>query len=152
MAKTTIGGGRPFISRLRASLWKTILDFNTQLYRTMYKMDIGEGTRISYRAYLDKTINPRGIHIGSYTEITGGCSILTHDASRQLKGNIWIGDNCFIGIRTIILPNVRIGNGCIIGAGSVVTKDIPDNCVAAGNPARIIKSGISCGHYGRLCK
>ena len=152
MAKTTIGGGRPFISRLRASLWKTILDFNTQLYRTMYKMDIGEGTRISYRAYLDKTINPRGIHIGSYTEITGGCSILTHDAWRQLKGNIWIGDNCFIGIRTIILPNVRIGNGCIIGAGSVVTKDIPDNCVAAGNPARIIKSGISCSHYGRLCK
>lgn len=62
-------------------------------------MDIGNGTRISYRAYLDKTINPQGIHIGSNVEVTSGCSILTHDACRKLKGEIFIGDNCFIGIR-----------------------------------------------------
>lgn len=141
---------KPLISRLRSLVWKNVLDFNTEVYRRLYKMDIGLGTRISYRAYLDKTINPKGIHIGAYTEITGGCSILTHDACRNLKGDVYIGDNCFIGIRSIILPNVRIGNNCIIGAGSVVTKDIPDNCIAAGNPAGIIKTNITCGQYGRI--
>ena len=51
---------------------------------------------------------------------------------------MFIGDNCFIGFGAIILPNVRIGNNCIIGAGTVVTKSIPDNSIAAGNPCRII--------------
>lgn len=141
---------KPIISRLRSAVWSAVLSLNTTIYRKIYKMNIGIGTRISYRSYLDKTINPQGIHIGSYVEITGGCSILTHDASRKIKGDVYIGDNCFIGIRTIILPNVRIGNNCIIGAGSVVTKDVPDNCIAAGNPARIIKTNISCGPYGRM--
>ena len=49
-----------------------------------------------------------------------------------------IGDNVYIGSKCIILPGVRIGNNVVIGAGSVVTKDIPDNSVYAGNPARFI--------------
>lgn len=52
---------------------------------------------------------------------------------------IAIGDGCWIGGGVIILPGVTIGNGVVIGAGSVVTKDIPDNCVAAGNPCRVIR-------------
>lgn len=48
-----------------------------------------------------------------------------------------------IGIRSIILPGVRIGNHVAIGAGSVVVKDIPDHCIAAGNPAKIIKTDIT---------
>ena len=51
-----------------------------------------------------------------------------------------MGDNVYIGVHTVILPGVKIGNNVIIGAGSVVTKDIPDNSVAAGTPARVIKS------------
>lgn len=52
---------------------------------------------------------------------------------------ITIGNDVWIGARVIILPGVHVGNGVVIGAGSVVTKDIPDYVVAAGNPARIIR-------------
>lgn len=52
---------------------------------------------------------------------------------------VTIGDGCWIGGGVIILPGVTIGNGTVIGAGSVVTKDIPSNCVAVGNPCRVIR-------------
>ena len=78
--------------------------------------------------------------------------ILTHDASlRKFIGNdcnkigrVVIGNNVFVGYRSIILPNVKIGNNVIIGAGSVVTHDIPSNSVAVGNPAHVI---CSCDNY-----
>jgi acetyltransferase-like isoleucine patch superfamily enzyme len=50
-----------------------------------------------------------------------------------------IGDDCLIGYGVVIQPGVRIGRHCIIGANSVVTKSIPDFCVAVGSPARIIR-------------
>ena len=52
---------------------------------------------------------------------------------------ISIGNDCWIGGNTVILPGIKIGNGCVIGAGSVVTKDIPDNSLAVGNPAKVIR-------------
>ncbi|HSN47195.1 MAG TPA: sugar O-acetyltransferase [Flavobacterium sp.] len=52
---------------------------------------------------------------------------------------ISIGDDCWIGGNSVILPGITIGNGCVIGAGSVVTKDIPDNSLAVGNPAKVIR-------------
>lgn len=52
---------------------------------------------------------------------------------------VTIGDGCWIGGGVIILPGVTIGSGTVIGAGSVVTKDIQDNCVAAGNPCKVIR-------------
>lgn len=57
-----------------------------------------------------------------------------------ILGDVYIGENTFIGMNTIITKPVTIGKNCIIGAGSIVTKDIPDNCVAAGNPCKIIKT------------
>lgn len=55
------------------------------------------------------------------------------------KGPIVIGDNVWIGDKATILPGVSIGEGAVIAANSVVTKDVPAHCVAAGNPAKIIK-------------
>lgn len=50
-----------------------------------------------------------------------------------------IGNNSWLGGSVVVLPGVKIGDGCVIGAGSVVTKDIPENSVAVGNPAKVIK-------------
>lgn len=55
-------------------------------------------------------------------------------------GFVEIGDSTFIGMGTLILPNVRIGKQCFIGANSVVTSDIPDYSIAAGSPARVIRT------------
>ncbi len=52
---------------------------------------------------------------------------------------VTIGNGCWIGGGVVILPGVTIGDGSVIGAGSVVTKDIPANCVAAGNPCKVIR-------------
>ena len=52
---------------------------------------------------------------------------------------VTVGDNCWIGANTVICPGVTIGENSVIGAGSVVTKDIPANVVAAGNPCRVIR-------------
>jgi maltose O-acetyltransferase len=50
-----------------------------------------------------------------------------------------IEDNVWIGSKVVILPGVRIGSRAVIGAGSIVTKNIPPRCVAAGNPARVLR-------------
>ena len=55
-------------------------------------------------------------------------------------GGVTIGDNCFIGSHSLILPNVTIGDNVIIGSGAIVTKDIPSNTVCGGVPARVICS------------
>lgn len=57
----------------------------------------------------------------------------------ERAGFITIGDNCWLGGGVTVCPNVRIGEGCVIGAGSVVTRDIPPNSLAVGNPCRVIR-------------
>lgn len=58
---------------------------------------------------------------------------------KLLTKPVSIGNNVWIGENVCILPGVKIGNGCIIGANSVVNKDVPDNCVAVGAPAKVVK-------------
>ena len=53
---------------------------------------------------------------------------------------ITVGKNCWLGGSVVLLPGVTIGDGCVIGAGAVVTKDIPANSLAVGNPAKVIKT------------
>jgi len=69
-----------------------------------------------------------------------------------MKTNTYIGEKCFIGANVIVMAGVNVGNEVIIGSGSVVTKDIPSNCIAVGNPARIIKENIKTVKYGQLVK
>jgi len=92
-------------------------------------------------------LNPRGIIVGKNTLITSHTTILSHDHVKRVDGmplmvDTVIGENCLIGIGAFIMPGISIGNQVIVGAGSVVTKDIPSNCIVAGNPAKIIKTGI----------
>ena len=53
-------------------------------------------------------------------------------------GKIYVGERTFVGANSIVMPGVTIGKRWVIGAGSVVTKDIPDGCVAVGIPAKVI--------------
>uniref|UniRef100_UPI00301C5769 DapH/DapD/GlmU-related protein n=3 Tax=Bacteria TaxID=2 RepID=UPI00301C5769 len=57
----------------------------------------------------------------------------------QFNIPIHIGDNVWIGANSVVLPGVKIGENSVIGAGSVVTKDIPSNVVAVGNPCRVLR-------------
>ncbi|CAK9779564.1 unnamed protein product [Cutaneotrichosporon oleaginosum] len=90
------------------------------------------------------------IHIGDRTMIAANTQIYTPshpilpEERNGLRGPEWakpirIGDDCWIGGGVIICPGVTIGNGVTVGAGSVVTKDVPERVVVAGNPARVIK-------------
>ena len=87
------------------------------------------------------------ISIGDDVTISNNVSLITHDASvshyidnaTDVFGKIKIGNNCFIGMNTTILPGVEVADNCVIGAGSVVVKSISESgSVWAGNPARKI--------------
>lgn len=90
------------------------------------------------------------ITIGKDVHITNGVNFITHDGGTllfrdlipdlEITKPITIGNKVYIGNDVKILPGVNIGNNVIIGAGAIVTKDIPDNSVAVGVPARVIKS------------
>ncbi len=93
---------------------------------------------------------PYLITIGNHVTISTHVELVTHDGATwvfrdrpehkglQRFGTIEIGNNCFIGTRSIILPGVRIGDNCVVGAGSVVTRSVPENTIVAGAPARVI--------------
>lgn len=129
---------------IRKILWGILVDLYPHYLRLRYGMDIGKNCRISWKAHLDKSINPKGIHIGDNTWVLSGAMILAHDHCRSLTADTYIGENCVIGIRSIIMPGLSIGNQVVIGGGgSVVTKDIQSNCIAAGNPAKVIKENVN---------
>ncbi len=88
------------------------------------------------------------IYVGDYTMLGPNVTLATagHPITPELRENgyqfnmpIHIGKNCWLGAGVIVLPGVTIGDNVVIGAGSVVTKDIPSNVVAVGNPCRVMR-------------
>lgn len=136
---------------MRKRLWKILTQAYPAWLRWRYGMHIGKNCRISWSAHLDKSINPKGIWIGDNVWILRDAMVLSHDYSRGIIADTHIGNDCIIGIRSIVLPGVEIGAQSVVGAGAVVTKSVPSNVIVAGNPARIIKEGISV-RAGRIIK
>ena len=113
---------------------------------------MGEGTKIFENVSSTFGSEPWLIELGDFVEISAGVRFITHDGAvwvvrnKECKkdidvfGKITVGDNCFIGINAVILPGVTIGNNCIIATCAVVAKDVPDNSVVGGVPAKIIKT------------
>lgn len=88
------------------------------------------------------------IYVGDYTMIgpnvviaTGGHPILPELREKGYQYNmpVYIGRNCWLGAGVIIVPGVTVGDNVVIGAGSVVTKDLPDNVIAVGNPCKVLR-------------
>lgn len=135
------------MSWLRQRMWSVVSGIVPTYYRKCYKMDIGRNVVIAKTVQLDTSVNPRGIHIGDNTWVLFNAMILAHDHCRGKNGkgalfDTYIGRNCVIGVNSIILPGVSVGDSCVVAAGAVVTKDIPPNTVVAGNPAKVIRTGI----------
>ena len=111
-----------------------------------YNIEVGENF---FANYTFTVLDVGKVRIGANAQIAPNVSIYTaghpvHPDSRnsgyEYGISITIGDNVWIGGNVCILPGVTIGDNVVIGAGSVVTKDIPDNVIAAGNPCRIIRT------------
>ena len=106
---------------------------------------IGDYTRIGIH---NTIIGP--VCIGNHVNLAQGITVtaLNHnfeDASKRIDEQgistkpVVIGDDVWIGANALILPGVTIGSHCVVAAGAVVTKDVPDNCVVGGVPAKVIK-------------
>jgi acetyltransferase-like isoleucine patch superfamily enzyme len=103
---------------------------------------------ISYHVLID-SVHPEAVEIGEDAWLTRDVKIIAHfNPTPVLKDvlggkkveEVKIGRGAFIGIGAILLPGVHIGEGSLVGPGSVVTRDVPDYTMVAGNPARPIKS------------
>lgn len=110
-----------------------------------YNIEIGENFFANYNFVV---LDVGKVRIGENVQIAPNVAIYTaghpiHPDSRnsgyEYGIDITIGDNVWIGGNTCILPGVKIGNNVVIGAGSVVSKDIPDDMIAVGNPCRVIR-------------
>lgn len=129
-------------SRIRSKEFIQYLRYN--------KINVGKGTFFFDPASTTVDIQrPWMLHIGEYCKITQNCTILTHDYSRSVLRRVYgeiigeaeetyIGNNVFIGLNSVVCMGAHIGDNVIIGAGSIVKGNIPDNTVAAGNPARVL--------------
>ena len=124
--------------------------FNRYKFIKKIGLHFGDDFHIYGNPYKMFGSEPWTISIGNHVHITDGVRFITHDGGTlifrhiipdlEITKKIKIGNYVYFGINSIILPGVTIGNNCVIGAGAIVTHDIPDNSVAVGVPAKVIKS------------
>lgn len=110
-----------------------------------HHMHMGKGVYANFNLTV---VDDTHVYIGDYTMIGPNVTIATaghpiapelREQGYQYNAPVRIGRNCWLGAGVIVLPGVTIGDNVVIGAGSVVTKDLPDNVVAVGNPCRVMR-------------
>ena len=99
--------------------------------RLGFKTDIGAFTYINAK---------NGVVIEDFVQIGSHCSIYSISTIDNKEEKVVLKKNCKIGSHTVVMPGVTVGENAVIGAMSFVNRDIPDNCVAVGVPAKVIKS------------
>lgn len=131
---------------------KVIIGEKVILYRdvTFYLDSPGATISIGNKTYINNRTEIKcqnKVTIGNKCAISWDVVIMDTDYhsvdDKPYISPVLIGNHVWIGCKAIILKGVNIGDGAIIAAGSVVTKDVPANCLVAGNPARIIKENVS---------
>lgn len=143
----------PNVTKLQMDKWTTLIvngkfdmNENTNIWITH------SGSLILNSGFINEDVTitcAKRIIIGKNAHIARGVVIRDYDghyiedASYRTAKPITIGDNVWIGYRAMILKGVTIGNNSVVAANSVVTKNVPPNCIVAGNPAKIIRSGIN---------
>ncbi len=106
--------------------------------------NIGKGTRLNCKVKAFGT-EPYLITVGENCLFADGVSVLNNlkkfgETKMDIIAPIIVGNNVYIGAEAFIMPGIKIGNNCVIGAKAIVTHDIPDNSVAVGIPAKVIKT------------
>jgi acetyltransferase-like isoleucine patch superfamily enzyme len=132
----------------------TKIQFSRNLQYRLKGYQVHPSVIFERHLHLDR-LYPKGIHIGSNCLIASGTTILSHDHCKRCNNqplllDTYIGKKCFIAVNATILPGIKIGDEVIVGAGAVVTKDVPSNCIVAGNPARIIRMNITMNNKAEL--
>ncbi|MEJ5104076.1 sugar O-acetyltransferase [Chryseobacterium sp. MYb328] len=111
-----------------------------------YNIEVGENFYSNHNLVI---LDCAKVKFGDNVFIGPNCSFYTaghpldvkqRNAGLEYAYPITVGDNVWFGGNVVVLPGVTIGNNAVIGAGSVVTKDIPENMVAVGNPCRVVKN------------
>ena len=111
--------------------------------RNPEKVRIGSGSRLSGRIFIDAwnqvTIGSN-VLIGDHVDLLTGGHDVDDPRFKGKGGPITIGDHAWLPRRVIVLPGVSIGDRAVVGTGSVVTRSVPDNGIAVGNPARVVRT------------
>lgn len=141
--------------KLLNRLYKKMMRFSSpkkraQILKKMNEIKIGDGCVVFDNVSFGS--EPYLVEIGNNVRITKGVTFVTHDGAvwvlrnngmlkdADIFGRIKVGNNVHIGINSVIMPGVTIGDNVIIGVGAIVTRDIPSNSIAAGVPAKVIRS------------
>lgn len=140
---------RKFFKLFRILFEAVYAKFDHTGYAKYKGVTFGENFHIYGNPYSMFGTEPWCIKFGNNVHITRDVMFITHDGGTllfrdripdlEITKSIIAGDNVYIGARSMIMPGVRIGNNVIIAAGSIVTKDIPNNSVYGGCPAKFIK-------------
>jgi acetyltransferase-like isoleucine patch superfamily enzyme len=135
------GGGEVVLGE-GVSLNGTVVPVELVTY-TSGRIEIGNHTFVNYGSSIAARAS---VKIGSHCLLGHYTFVMDNDQHDVVKHSVLpqsdpviIGDHVWIGSKVVVLPGVRIGSRAVIGAGSIVTKDIPPRCVAAGNPARVLR-------------